>query len=91
MTATKQSFASWSRLTNHERRAQRTGDRTDPEMTSEPADSLKAAIPTDAQTISTPEILGPMLDVHDPHESITAHTVQRDWQKARLILAAALR
>jgi hypothetical protein len=39
-----------------------------------------------------------MLDVHDPHESIhtwksffTARTVQRDWEKARLILADALR
>jgi hypothetical protein len=39
-----------------------------------------------------------MLDIHDPHESIhtwksffTARTVQRDWEKAWLILAAALR
>jgi len=32
-----------------------------------------------------------MLDVHDPHESTTARTVQRDRQKTRLILAAAFR
>jgi hypothetical protein len=44
-------------------------DPIDSEITPEPAD-MKAASPAEAGTSSTPEITGPMLDVHAPHESI---------------------
>src|ERR1700733_735947 len=42
-------------------------DRADPELSRAPADGLKAAMPGDAETLSTPEISAPMLDVHAPH------------------------
>jgi hypothetical protein len=45
-------------------------DRSGPEMPQEPADSLKAAAPPDAETRSISETSAPMLDVHAPHESI---------------------
>jgi hypothetical protein len=45
-------------------------DHDEPENPEGPADSVKAAVPLDAATGSTPEISGPMFDVHAPHESI---------------------
>jgi hypothetical protein len=45
-------------------------DRTEPEMPQVPADNLKAARPADTETLSTPEIAAPMLEVHTPHEAI---------------------
>jgi hypothetical protein len=45
-------------------------DRTDSEITPEPADRLKAGMPLGEKTSSTLEISGPMLDVHAPHERI---------------------
>jgi hypothetical protein len=45
-------------------------DRTEPEMPQVPADNLKAAGPADTETLSTPEIAAPMLEVHSPHETI---------------------
>jgi hypothetical protein len=45
-------------------------DRAEPEIPQEPADGLKTALIPDADTLSTPEISAPMLDVHPPHESI---------------------
>lgn len=42
----------------------------DSEVTPGPAANVKAASPSDAGTVTTPEIVGPMLDVHAPHESI---------------------
>jgi hypothetical protein len=47
-------------------------NRAGPAMSQEPADSLKAAVPPDAETRSFSEISAPMLDVHAPHE--TVHT-----------------
>jgi hypothetical protein len=47
-------------------------DRAEPEIPQEPADGLKAALLPDAETLSTPEISAPMLDVHAPHA--TLHT-----------------
>lgn len=46
------------------------GDRADSDLIMEPADNMKAAGPSDPKTNSTPEISGPMLDVHAPQESI---------------------
>jgi hypothetical protein len=43
---------------------------TDSEIAPETANSLKAAIATDARTAATSEITDPMLEVHAPHESI---------------------
>jgi hypothetical protein len=57
-------------------------DRTDSEIAPQPADSMKAASPSDAGTSSTPEVSGPMLDVHAPHESI--HT----WKSFFIHIAA---
>src|SRR5579863_6651715 len=45
-------------------------DRADPEVTQGPADSLKAAVPPEAETPSAREISAPMLDVHAPHEAV---------------------
>jgi hypothetical protein len=45
-------------------------DRTDSEITPEPADSLKPAMPSGEGKNSTSEISSPMLDVHAPHEAI---------------------
>lgn len=45
-------------------------DRTEPEMPPVPADNLKAARPADTETLSTPEIAAPMLEIHTPHEAI---------------------
>jgi hypothetical protein len=45
-------------------------DRTEPEMPQVPADNLEAAGPADTETLSTPEIAAPMLEVHTPHEAI---------------------
>ena len=45
-------------------------DRTAPEMPQVPADSLKAAGPTDTEALSTPEVSAPMLDVHAPHQTV---------------------
>jgi hypothetical protein len=47
-------------------------DRSEPEIPQGPADGLKAALLPDAETLSTPEISAPMLDVHAPHA--TVHT-----------------
>jgi hypothetical protein len=45
-------------------------DRTDSEMTPEPADRLKAEMPSGETTGADPEIPTPMLEVHAPHEPI---------------------
>src|ERR1019366_10434559 len=45
-------------------------DHIESEITPEPVDSMKAASPSDTGTNTTPEISGPMLDVHAPHEPI---------------------
>jgi hypothetical protein len=45
-------------------------DRAEPEIPQGPADGLKAALLPNAETLSTPEISGPMLDVHTPHASV---------------------
>jgi hypothetical protein len=45
-------------------------DRADPEVTQGPADSLKAAVPPEAETPSAREISAPMLDVHAPHQLV---------------------
>ena len=45
-------------------------DWTEPEMPQVPADNLKAAGPADTETLSTPEIAAPMLEVHTPRETI---------------------
>jgi hypothetical protein len=45
-------------------------DHIESEITPKPVDSMKAASPSDTGTSTTPEISGPMLDVHAPHESI---------------------
>jgi hypothetical protein len=45
-------------------------DRAEPEIPQGPADGLKAALLPDAETLSTPEISGPMLDVHTPHANV---------------------
>jgi hypothetical protein len=47
-------------------------DRPEPEVPQGPADGLKAALLPDAETLSTPEISGPMFDVHTLHA--TVHT-----------------
>jgi hypothetical protein len=52
------------------------------EMPQEPADSLNAAVPPDAETRSIPEISVPMLDVHAPHQTI--HT----WKDFLVHIAA---
>jgi hypothetical protein len=44
--------------------------RAEPDKPQRPADSLNAAMPSDAGTSSFPEIPAPMLDIHAPHESI---------------------
>jgi hypothetical protein len=43
---------------------------TEPEMPQVPADNLMAEGPADTETLSTPEIAAPMLEVHTPHEAI---------------------
>ena len=45
-------------------------DRSGPDLPQGPADSLKAAAPSDADKRSILETSAPMLDVHAPHESI---------------------
>src|ERR1700685_3457859 len=35
-----------------------------------PADKLRSAVPAAAESLSTPEISPPMLDVHAPHEDL---------------------
>jgi hypothetical protein len=57
-------------------------DRTEPEMPQVPADNPKAAGPADTETLSTPEISAPMLDVHAPHQ--TVHT----WKDFLVHIAA---
>ena len=47
-------------------------DATDPAIPQMPPGMPEAAVPSDAETLSTPEISAPMLDVHAPHA--TAHT-----------------
>jgi len=59
-------------------------DRSDSEIAPEPGDSMKAASSSDARTSSTPEISGPMLDVHAPNESI--HT----WKSFFIHIAAII-
>jgi hypothetical protein len=44
--------------------------RTETEIPQRPADNLKSAVPAVAESLSTPEISPPMLDVHAPHETI---------------------
>ena len=45
-------------------------DSAEPEMSQQRADGLKAAVPLNSETCSTPEIAVPMLEVHAPHEAI---------------------
>jgi hypothetical protein len=45
-------------------------DHAAPEMPQVPADSLKAAGPTNTEALSTPEVSAPMLDVHAPHQTV---------------------
>jgi hypothetical protein len=47
-------------------------DRAEPEIPQGPADGLEAVLLPDAETLSTPEISAPMLEVHAPHA--TVHT-----------------
>lgn len=47
-------------------------DRAEPEIPQGPADGLQAALLSDGETLSTPEISAPMLDVLAPHA--TVHT-----------------
>ena len=47
-------------------------DRAEPDLPQDPTDGLKAALLPDAETLSTPEISTPMLDVHAP--DATVHT-----------------
>jgi hypothetical protein len=49
-------------------------DRTEPEIPQRPAGGLKSAVPAAAESLSTPDISPPMLDVHAPHE------VVRTWK-----------
>jgi hypothetical protein len=57
-------------------------DRTEAEIPQGPADSLKAAAPSDTETRSTAEVSTPMLDVHVPHR--TVHT----WKDFLVHIAA---
>jgi hypothetical protein len=47
-------------------------DRAEPELPQDPTDGLKPAMLPDAETLSTPEVSAPMLDVHAP--DATVHT-----------------
>lgn len=48
----------------------RMADRAEPQTAQGPSDRSKAALPGDAETILTPEISVPMLDVHAPHAAV---------------------
>jgi hypothetical protein len=45
-------------------------DRAETEIPQLPADNLRSAVPAAAESLSTPEISPPMLDVHAPHEDL---------------------
>jgi hypothetical protein len=45
-------------------------DRAETEIPQRPTEDLKSAVPVLAESLSTPEISPPMLDVHAPHETI---------------------
>jgi len=45
-------------------------DRAEQEISLEPADRLKAAGPRETETLPTPEISAPMLDMHAPHQLV---------------------
>ena len=57
-------------------------DRRNPDAPQEPAGGAQATSPRGAETLSTPEISPPMLDVHAPHQ--TVHT----WKDFRIHIAA---
>jgi hypothetical protein len=68
-------------------------DSAEPEMPQGRADSLKPAILSDAGTSTTPEVKGPMLEVHVPHETVRtwkAFFIQIATISVGLLIAIAL-